>query len=156
LCLCKLPMEKGNTICFSADIIGENHRLNKYADNAIAVLESLNADSDQFFDIPKDSRTRTFMARGSFPDLARKNLPSDKRGAKKNPPQETLWNLPTNTPKDHRYYRSAREASISSLRYVAWLVRKLKKCLQLNQPRECYVCKESPFDRLHHYLWHDV
>ncbi len=115
----------------------------------IAVLESLNADSDQIFEIPKDSRLALLMAAGQFSRPSKEELAERKKGAKKIH-RKKLFDI-DKTARKTTGIRSAREASIFiAPSRLALTGKEADEAIQLESPRECYVCKES-FDRLHHF-----
>ncbi len=115
----------------------------------IAILESLNADSDQIFDIPKDSRLALLMAAGQFSRPSKEELAERKKGAKKIH-RKKIFDL-DKTARKTTGIRSAREASIFiAPSMLALTGKEADEAIQLESPRECYVCKES-FDRLHHF-----
>ena len=115
----------------------------------IAILESLNADSDHIFDIPKDSRLALLMAAGQFSRPSKEELAERKKGAKKIH-RKKIFDL-DKTARKTTGIRSAREASIFiAPSMLALTGKEADEAIQLESPRECYVCKES-FDRLHHF-----
>lgn len=115
----------------------------------IAILEGLNADTDLIFDIPKESRLALLMAAGQFSRPSKEELAERKKGAKKIQRKKTA-DLDKLARKSTGI-RSAREASIFIAPSILALTGKeADEAIQLESPRECYVCKES-FDRLHHF-----
>jgi len=115
----------------------------------IAVLEGLNADTDQIFAIPKESRLALLMAAGQFSRPSKEELAERKKGAKKILRKNTI--AKDVQARKSTGIRSAREASIFiAPSMLALSGKEADEAIQLQSPRECYVCKES-FDRLHHF-----
>ncbi|WP_339701398.1 SDR family oxidoreductase [uncultured Roseivirga sp.] len=115
----------------------------------IEVLESLNANTNQIFDIPKEERLALIMAAGAFSRPSKEELLKRKRGAKK-----VIKKKIAAKDKDARNatgIRSAREASIFIAPTMIDLTGKEhEKEVELESPRECYVCKTT-FNKLHHF-----
>ncbi|MEB2784650.1 SDR family oxidoreductase [Algoriphagus persicinus] len=115
----------------------------------IAVLEGLNEDTDQIFDIPTESRLALLMAAGQFSRPSKKELAERKKGAKKIHRKKVF--AKDIQARKTTGIRSAREASIFiAPSMLALTGKEADEASQLESPRECYVCKES-FDRLHHF-----
>tara|TARA_R110001592_G_scaffold100281_3_gene284690 strand:+ start:3646 stop:5193 length:1548 start_codon:yes stop_codon:yes gene_type:complete len=115
----------------------------------IAVLETLNSNTNQIFEIPKEERLALIIAAGTFSRPSKEELLSRKRGAKK-----VIKKKIAAKDKDARNatgIRSAREASIFIAPTMIDLTGKEhEKEVELESPRECYVCKTT-FNRLHHF-----
>ena len=114
----------------------------------LKVLETLNADTNQIFDIPNEKRLALIMAAGLFsrPDkeeLARRKLEGKKIHKKKK-------KLVDREARKSTGIRSAREASIFIAPTMLTLTDGQIPAKKLETPRQCYVCKE-PFDTLHHF-----
>lgn len=115
----------------------------------IDVLERLNADTDQIFNIPKESRLALLMAAGRFSRPSKEELAERKKGAKKIQRKKVADK--DKLARKATGIRSAREASIFIAPSMLSLTGKeADEAIQLESPRECYVCKKS-FDRLHHF-----
>ena len=52
-------------------------------DQCIAILQKLNSDTNQIFDIPKEQRIALLMAAGQFSRPGKEELAQRKKGAKK-------------------------------------------------------------------------
>lgn len=115
----------------------------------IEVLESLNNNTNQIFDIPKEERLALIIAAGTFSRPSKEELLKRKRGAKK-----VIKKKIAAKDKDARNatgIRSAREASIFIAPTMIDLTGKEhEKEVELESPRECYVCKTT-FNKLHHF-----
>src|SRR5690606_37897146 len=112
-------------------------------------LERLNADTDQIFNIPKESRLALLIAAGQFSRPSKEELAERKKGAKKIHRKKIADK--DKIARKSTGIRSAREASIFIAPSMLSLTGKeADESIQLESPRECYVCKES-FDRLHHF-----
>src|SRR5690606_27844360 len=102
---------------------------------AIAVLEGLNADTAQIFDIPKESRLALLMAAGQFSRPSKEELAERKKGAKKIHRKKVADK--DKSARKKTGIRSAREASI----FIAPSMRALTgkeadEAIQLETPRE--------------------
>ncbi len=118
-------------------------------DQCLSVLETLNKDTNQIFDIPKEKRIALIMAAGIFSRPDKEELLKRKRGAKKVMKAKVF-----NADKEARNktgIRSAREAVVFQAPTMIELTGAEKeKEVELESPRECYVCKEQ-YNRLHHF-----
>ncbi|MGK0489457.1 MAG: NAD(P)-dependent dehydrogenase (short-subunit alcohol dehydrogenase family) [Candidatus Endobugula sp.] len=113
----------------------------------IAILDTLNKDTNQIFEIPKDERIALIKAAGQFSRPDKEELLGRKRGAKKEIKKKI--NEKDKQARKATGIRSAREATI----FIAPSMvegEKTEKEVILETPRECYVCKTN-FDRLHHF-----
>jgi len=118
-------------------------------DKCIALLTQLNTDTDQIFDIPKEQRTALIKAAGQFsrPDrdeLARRKKDGRLVAKRKKENKDKTARKVTGI-------RHAREAAVFvAPKLLAYndLVR--KEPLELETPRNCYVCK-TRFTTLHHF-----
>jgi NAD(P)-dependent dehydrogenase (short-subunit alcohol dehydrogenase family) len=118
-------------------------------ERCIAILEQLNTDTDQIFDIPKEQRTALIKAAGMFsrPDrdeLARRKK-DGKRAAKRKQEKKDK------TARKETGIRHAREAAVFMAPKLLAIEDLLhKEPQELETPRKCYVCK-TEFTRLHHF-----
>ena len=118
-------------------------------EKCILILESLVEDTNQIFDIPKEQRTALIKAAGMFSRPSREEFSRRKKDAKK-----TLKRKKAAKDRHARKetgIRSARESHIfiaPKLLPVAELAE--KEQLELESPRNCYVCK-TLFTKLHHF-----
>ncbi|KYG72063.1 short subunit dehydrogenase [Roseivirga ehrenbergii] len=115
----------------------------------IEVLESLNANTNQIFDIPKEERLALIIAAGTFSRPSKEELLKRKRGAKKVIKKKIA--AKDKEARNATGIRSAREASIFIAPTMIDLTGKEhEKEVELESPRECYVCKTT-FNKLHHF-----
>ena len=118
-------------------------------DKCIAILAQLNLDTNQIFDIEKAQRTALIKAAGQFsrPDrdeLARRKKDGKLVAKRKKEKQDK-------TARKETGIRHAREASVfvaPKLMAPDALIN--KEQLELETPRNCYVCKTS-FTKMHHF-----
>ncbi len=115
----------------------------------IAVLESLNADTNQIFEIPKEERLKLLMAAGLLSRPSREEFARRKKEAKK--AQKRKLKEKDKHARNATGIRSAREASIFiAPAMLALNGAEAEKEVELESPRNCYVCKEV-FHKLHHF-----
>jgi NAD(P)-dependent dehydrogenase (short-subunit alcohol dehydrogenase family) len=114
----------------------------------IAILETLNNDTNKIFEIPKEERIALLKAAGIFSRPDKEELLGRKRGAKK--AIKKKLNEKDKEARKTTGIRSAREATIFIAPSMVDLDVQAKQEIILDTPRECYVCKTS-FDRLHHF-----
>ncbi|MFT7381446.1 MAG: NAD(P)-dependent dehydrogenase (short-subunit alcohol dehydrogenase family) [Roseivirga sp.] len=114
----------------------------------IAILETLNNDTNKIFEIPKEERIALLKAAGIFSRPDKEELLGRKRGAKK--AIKKKLNEKDKEARKTTGIRSAREATIFIAPSMVDLDVQAKEEIILDTPRECYVCKTS-FDRLHHF-----
>ncbi|KYG80844.1 oxidoreductase [Roseivirga seohaensis] len=115
----------------------------------IEVLESLNNNTNQIFDIPKEERLALIIAAGTFSRPSKEELLKRKRGAKKVIKKKIA--AKDKEARNATGIRSAREASIFIAPTMIDLTGKEhEKEVELESPRECYVCKTT-FNKLHHF-----
>lgn len=118
-------------------------------DKCIAVLESLNTDTNQIFEIPKEQRTSLIKAAGLFSRPSREEFARRKKDAKKNEKRKKAAR--DRHARKVTGIRSAREAHVfvaPKLLPAADLAS--KELPELASPRNCYVCK-TLFTKLHHF-----
>jgi NAD(P)-dependent dehydrogenase (short-subunit alcohol dehydrogenase family) len=114
----------------------------------ISILEKLNSDTNQIFDIPKEQRISLLMAAGQFSRPGKEELAQRKKGAKKIHRKKIA--AKDSQARNATGIRSAREASVFVAPAMLDLTGEAKETVILESPRECYVCKTS-YDRLHHF-----
>jgi NAD(P)-dependent dehydrogenase (short-subunit alcohol dehydrogenase family) len=118
-------------------------------DQCLAVLETLNEDTNQIFNIPKDTRLALLMAAGLFSRPGKQELLKRKRGARKMAKQSLL--AQDKNARNGTGIRSARDASIFiAPSMLALTGAEVQEAVELVSPRTCYVCKEV-FNKLHHF-----
>ncbi|MFA5668309.1 MAG: SDR family oxidoreductase [Balneolaceae bacterium] len=115
----------------------------------ISVLETLNADSAQIFDIPKEERLALIMAAGLLSRPSREELKRRKKDVKK--ARKRKLREKDKHARNATGIRSARDATIFIAPPMIDLTGKEnQKAQKLESPRNCYVCK-AEFDTLHHF-----
>jgi NAD(P)-dependent dehydrogenase (short-subunit alcohol dehydrogenase family) len=115
----------------------------------IDILEYLNSNTDQIFEIPKEQRTALIKASGQLSRPNRDEFSRRKKDAKK--AEKRKQANKDRTARKETGIRSAREN-------VVFIAPKLlqaadlssKKELELETPRNCYVCK-TLYTKLHHF-----
>ena len=115
----------------------------------IAVLEYLNQNTDEIFEIPKAQRTALIMASGQLSRPSREEFSRRKKDAKKAKKRKLA--AKDRTARKETGIRSARENVVfvaPKLLSAADLTS--TKNLELKSPRNCYVCK-TLFTKMHHF-----
>ncbi|MBB6680475.1 SDR family oxidoreductase [Aequorivita sp. 609] len=115
----------------------------------IAILEYLNNNTEEIFEIPKEQRTALIKASGQLSRPNRDEFSRRKKDAKK--AQKRKLANKDRTARKETGIRSAREN-------VVFVAPKLiqtsdlssKETLELETPRNCYVCK-TLFTKMHHF-----
>ncbi len=115
----------------------------------IATLEALNADTNQIFEIPKDTRLELIKAAGLLSRPSREEFARRKKEAKK-----AINRRKTERDKHIRRatgIRSAREALVFvAPKMIALTGKEGQEAKVLSSPRNCYVCK-AEYNTLHHF-----
>lgn len=116
----------------------------------ISVLETLNADTNQIFEIPKDKRLALLMAAGLLSRPSREEFARRKKEAKK--AQKRKLREKDKHARNNTGIRSAREAVVFTAPTMIDLTGEqiAEKEVDLESPRNCYVCK-AEYTRLHHF-----
>ena len=118
-------------------------------DQCIAILEALNADTNQIFDISKEKRTALIMAAGLLSRPSREEFLRRKKDAKK--AEKRKINERDKHARNGTGIRSAREAVVfTAPKMIALTGDEADKEVLLESPRNCYVCKKV-YNRLHHF-----
>jgi len=118
-------------------------------DACIAVLENLNADTNQIFEIPKSQRTALIKAAGLLSRPSREEFSRRKKDAKKAAKRKQAAR--DKCARKETGIRSAREAHVFvAPKLLAAADLESKESLELQTPRNCYVCK-TLFTKLHHF-----
>jgi len=118
-------------------------------ERCIALLTQLNANTNQIFDIPKEQRTALIKAAGQFSRPDRDELSRRKKDGKL--VAKRKQEKKDKTARKATGIREAREAPIFvAPKLLALNDLALKEPLELETPRNCYVCK-TPFTKMHHF-----
>lgn len=118
-------------------------------ERCIAILAQLNTDTDQIFDIPKEQRIALIKEAGMFsrPDRGEfsRRIKDGKQAAKRKMEKKDK------TARKETGIRHAREASVFvAPKLLAFNDLTHKEQLELETPRNCYVCKTG-FTKMHHF-----
>ncbi|MDH5367798.1 MAG: SDR family oxidoreductase [Cyclobacteriaceae bacterium] len=118
-------------------------------EQCISILETLNGDTNQIFEIPKDRRIELITQAGRLSRPQREEFKKRKKNAKKNAKRKAAER--DKHARNKTGIRSAREASV----FIApkMIEQKGEKTSPVGSsvaPRNCYVCKEV-FTNLHHF-----
>ncbi len=114
----------------------------------IDILERLNSNTDQIFEIPKDQRLSLIMAAGKLSRPSREEFARRKKDAKK--VEKRKIRERDKHSRNGTGIRSARDAAIFVAPAMISLTGKESEKVILESPRNCYVCK-SVFNELHHF-----
>ena len=118
-------------------------------EKCIALLTQLNTDTNQIFDIPKEQRTALIKAAGQFSRPDRDELSRRKKDGKL--AAKRKMEKRDRTARKVTGIREAREASVFiAPKLLAHNDLTSKEQLELETPRNCYVCKTS-FTKMHHF-----
>lgn len=118
-------------------------------DECISILNTLNTDTNQIFEIPKDTRLALLKAAGQLSRPNREEFSKRKKDAKKAAKRKQAAR--DKHARNSTGIRSARDASIFIAPTMIELTgNEAEEAPTLASPRNCYVCK-TVFDKLHHF-----
>jgi NAD(P)-dependent dehydrogenase (short-subunit alcohol dehydrogenase family) len=118
-------------------------------DRCVAILAQLNANTDQIFEIPIGQRTALIKAAGQFSRPDREEFSRRKKDGKALAKRK--METKDKTARKETGIRSAREANIFvAPKLLDFNDLELKEQLELETPRNCYVCKTA-FTKIHHF-----
>ncbi len=118
-------------------------------EQCIAILERLNSDTNLIFEIPKDKRLALIMAAGLLSRPSREEFLRRKKDAKKAAKRKIVER--DKHARKETGIRSAREAAIFvAPKMLAEADPTMRREVELNSPRNCYVCK-TVYNKLHHF-----
>lgn len=118
-------------------------------DQCISILETLNGDTNQIFEIPKDLRIELVKQAGLLSRPQREEFKKRKKDAKKAAKRKAA--AKDKHARNKTGIRSAREASVFvAPKMIAPKDKETKSTETSVAPRNCYVCKEV-FTTLHHF-----
>lgn len=118
-------------------------------DECISILNTLNQDTNQIFEIPKETRLALLKAAGKLSRPSREEFAKRKKDAKKAAKRKQAAR--DKHARNATGIRSARDASIFIAPTMIELTGKeAEDAPTLTSPRNCYVCK-TVFDKLHHF-----
>lgn len=116
--------------------------------SCIAILQQLVTNTNQIFELSNEQRIALFKAAGQLTRPDRDEFSRRKKDAKKAEIRK-LVAKDRHTRKETGI-RSAREASVFKAPLMIDLTGQSKKKLELESPRNCYVCK-AEYTKLHHF-----
>ncbi len=118
-------------------------------DLCTTVLEQLNADTNQIFEISKDKRLALIMAAGKLSRPSREEFSRRKKEAKK--AEKRKIRERDKHARNETGIRSARDATIFIAPSMIELTgEEAKQEIEVKSPQNCYVCKKL-FTKLHHF-----
>lgn len=118
-------------------------------EQCISVLETLNSDTDQIFEISKDRRIELLTQAGRLSRPQRDEFKKRTKSAKKNAKRKAAER--DKHARNATGIRSAREATLFvAPKMIAPTAEAMKRTEETVAPRNCYVCKEI-FTTLHHF-----
>ncbi len=117
--------------------------------NCLEVLEKLIEDTDQIFNIPKEKRVALITAAGRLSRPSREEFARRKKSNKKL--EKKKLKLKDKLARNNTGIRSARDATIFvAPSMIALDGQESALEVELESPRNCYVCK-AVFNKLHHF-----
>lgn len=117
-------------------------------DQCIFILETLNGDTDQIFEIPKDKRIELLTLAGRLSRPQKAEFKKRIRGARKAAKRKAATK--DKHARNETGIRSAREASVFEAPKMLGPGPGSRPVTQSVAPRNCYVCK-AIFTELHHF-----
>ena len=118
-------------------------------DQCISTLETLNGDTDQIFEIPKERRIELITQAGRLSRPQREEFKKRKKDAKKNAKRKAAER--DKHARNKTGIRSAREATVFiAPKMIALTGNQAGPVDSEVAPRNCYVCK-AVFTNLHHF-----
>ena len=130
------------------DTTNTNHVNQAQIDACIATLEKLVGDTNQLFELSEEKRIALLKAAGSLTRPNRDEFSRRKKDAKKAEKRKMIAR--DRHARKETGIRSAREASVFVAPLMIDLTGNKEKELELESPRNCYVCK-AEFTKLHHF-----
>jgi NAD(P)-dependent dehydrogenase (short-subunit alcohol dehydrogenase family) len=116
--------------------------------SCISVLQKLVGDTNQIFNLPEEKRIAIMTAAGLLTRPNREEFSRRKKDAKKAEKRKMVAR--DKHARKETGIRSAREASVFVAPLMIDLTGENKKELELESPRNCYVCK-TVYTKLHHF-----
>ena len=126
-----------------------NHILtNQEIDACISALENLLADTNQLFDLTPEKRTALLKASGKLSRPTRDEHQRRRKDAKKAAKRKMI--AKDKHARKTTGIRSARDAALFVAPKLLAAASVLEETLELESPRNCYVCK-TVYTKLHHF-----
>lgn len=121
----------------------------KEIDDCIAVLAKLIGDTNQLFELPEEKRVELMKMAGLLTRPSREEFARRRKDAKKAAKRKQIER--DKHARAETGIRSAREASVfSAPKMISLTGEQEDKDLNLESPRNCYVCK-AVYTKLHHF-----
>jgi len=118
-------------------------------DECLSVLQTLNKDTNQIFEIPEEKRIQLIIAAGQLSRPSKTDLNRRRRSHRKLKKQQAR--IKDKQARNKTGIRTARDASIFiAPAMIAITGEQAKTEVELESPRNCYVCKVM-FTKLHHF-----
>lgn len=117
-------------------------------DQCIAILEQLNADTNQMFELPEAQRNALFKASGLLSRPNRDEFQRRRKDAKKAAKRKMI--AKDKHARKSTGIRSARESALFVAPKLLAAAAISEDTPELESPRNCYVCK-TVFTKLHHF-----
>lgn len=118
-------------------------------EKCIAILEQLNENTNTIFEIPEVKRKALIMAAGLLSRPSREEFTRRKKEAKK--AEKRKIRQKDKEARNNTGIRSAREATVFTAPImIEFKGDEAEKEVELESPRNCYVCKKV-YNRLHHF-----
>jgi len=118
-------------------------------DQCISLLQSINANTDQIWELPEDKKRALMKAAGTLSRPDRDEYQRRRKDAKKAAKRKQIER--DKHARKETGIRSAREASVFVAPTMIDLTgAEADKELELSSPRNCYVCK-TMYNKLHHF-----
>lgn len=144
-----LPVEIFIPTCMKPHNIVEAEKLTQdQIENCLFVLNQLTGDTNQFFDLPEDKRIALMTAAGTLSRPNREEFSRRKKDSKKAAKRKMIER--DKHARKETGIRSAREALIFEAPKLISPTGNSQRDLELNSPRNCYVCK-TLYTKLHHF-----
>lgn len=116
--------------------------------SCISILQTLVGDTNQLFDLPEEQRIALLSAAGSLSRPDREEFSRRKKDAKKAAKRKMVER--DKHARKETGIRSAREAAVFTAPKLIAPSLQPDRDLNLNSPRNCYVCK-TLYTKLHHF-----
>lgn len=118
-------------------------------DLCISILQKLNSETNQLFELPEEKRVALMKAAGHLSRPSREEFEKRRKDAKKAAKRKQQER--DKHARKETGIRSAREASIFvAPKMIAITGKEDQEAAELSSPRNCYVCK-TEYNKLHHF-----
>jgi NAD(P)-dependent dehydrogenase (short-subunit alcohol dehydrogenase family) len=117
-------------------------------DQCISILELLNSDTTQLFDLPEEKRVALMKLAGTLSRPSKDEQHKRRKDGKKAAKRKIIER--EKHARKETGIRSAREAQVFEAPKLITSPKTPEEMGELNSPRNCYVCKDE-FTKLHHF-----